>query len=202
VADNLITSGSIQPMIIVTPEGNSSYWINQANRGPRWGDYVSQDLVQEIDSTYRTVATREDRAIGGVSMGAHGALQLAMNTNEFGVVGAHSLVLRKYEEAFPIFGDRSYFDANDPVALCNKNEARVQDTVIWIDIGQDDKWRPAAEAFHQQLVSEGLLHSWHVNPGGHDGAYWSSNLNDYLKFYSRALAMPAAATSPASARAH
>lgn len=201
-ADNLISNGTIQPMIIVTPEGMSSYWINQANGGPRWGNYVSQDLVQEIDSTYRTVATREDRAIGGVSMGAHGALQLAMNTNEFGVVGAHSLVLRKYEEAFPIFGDRAYFDANDPVSLCNKYEARVQDTVIWIDIGQDDKWEPAAQAFHQQLMANGLLHTWHVNPGGHDGAYWSTNLDAYLQFYSHALAIPEGQASQVLARSN
>src|SRR5262249_787431 len=37
-ADRLITEGEIQPLIIVTPEGASSYWINQANKGPRWGD--------------------------------------------------------------------------------------------------------------------------------------------------------------------
>ncbi|HLF77322.1 MAG TPA: alpha/beta hydrolase-fold protein [Dehalococcoidia bacterium] len=198
VADSLMRSDAIQPMIIVTPEGSNSYWVNHANGGPGWGTYVSRDLVQEIDKTYRTAAGREYRAIGGSSMGGHGALQLAMNSNVFGVVGAHSVALRRYEETFPFFGDRAYFEAHDPVTLCKRQPTKAQDLVIWLDIGQDDRWLPAARAFHEQLASAGVLHTWHVSPGGHDADYWGAHLQEYLEFYSRALATPVSSNSSAA----
>ena len=198
VADVLIRNDEIQPMIIVTPEGGSSYWVNHANGGPRWGTYVSEDLVRELDKTYRTAPGREYRAIGGSSMGGHGALQLAMNSNVFGVVGAHSVALRRYEETFPFFGDKAYFDAHDPVTLCKRNPAKALNLVIWLDIGQDDRWLPAARAFHEQLNAAGIMHSWQVSPGGHDAEYWGGHVQEYLEFYSRALATPAAADSSAA----
>jgi S-formylglutathione hydrolase FrmB len=198
VADVLIRTEAIQPMIIVTPEGGSSYWVNHANGGPNWGTYVSEDLVQEIDKKYRSAPGKEYRAIGGSSMGGHGALQLAMNSNVFGVVGAHSVALRRYEETFPFFGDRAYFEAHDPVTLCKRNPAKALNLVIWLDIGQDDRWLPAAQTFHEQLTAAGIMHSWQVNPGGHDAEYWGAHVQEYLEFYSLALATPATADSNAA----
>jgi S-formylglutathione hydrolase FrmB len=189
-ADALIRSGAIQPMIIVTPDGQSSYYVDQANGGPRWGTFIARDLVQEVDRAYRTMPGREYRAIGGASMGAHGAFQLAMNSNAFGVVGAHSIALRKFQEALPMFADREHFEAHDPVALCKKYGGRALNIVIAIDIGADDRWLPAATTFHDQLKTAGILHSWTVNPGGHDSQYWGSHLVEYLDYYSQALAMP------------
>ncbi len=49
--DQLITSGSIQPLIVVMPQGDVGYWVNWANDGPRWGDYVAQDLRCHVDAT-------------------------------------------------------------------------------------------------------------------------------------------------------
>jgi enterochelin esterase-like enzyme len=186
-ADMLMNSGEIDPMIIVAPEGQSSYWVNHANNGPHWGDYITVDLVQEVDRDYRTIPDRASRAIGGVSMGGHGALQLAMNSDDFGVVGAHSVALRTYEQAFPMFGDRSYFEAHDPVHLCVKYAAHARSLKIWIDVGDTDPWNPAATAFHNLLVANGVPHEWNVYPGGHNVDYWRTHAPDYLRFYNRAL---------------
>ena len=38
--------------------------------------YIVKDLIGEIDAKYRTIATREGRAIAGLSMGGFGALEL------------------------------------------------------------------------------------------------------------------------------
>jgi enterochelin esterase-like enzyme len=189
-ADALIASGEIQPLIIVTPEGGRNYWVDHANNGPRWGTYITRDLVGEVDASYRTIRDRYARAIGGASMGGHGALQLAMNSNVFGVVGAHSVALRRQRDAFPFFGDPTYFEAHDPMSLYKQQSPRALQLVIWIDIGQDDMWMPAAKAFHEQLQAMSVLHEWQVNPGGHDANYWGAHLQEYLRFYSRALGGP------------
>ncbi|HEU5317841.1 MAG TPA: alpha/beta hydrolase-fold protein, partial [Chloroflexota bacterium] len=85
----------LEPMIVVLPQGEQSYWVNHADGGPRWADFVAVDLVADVDATFRTAPTREARAVGGLSMGGHGALQLAYNfADTFSVAGAHSPSLR------------------------------------------------------------------------------------------------------------
>ena len=44
-----------------------------------WGRYMAKDVIANVDARFRTLADAPHRAIGGVSMGAHGAIQLAMN---------------------------------------------------------------------------------------------------------------------------
>ncbi len=188
-ADQMMRGGEIRPFIIVLPQGDKEYWVDHANNGPRWGTYVTHDVVAEIDNHYRTLADRPHRAIGGLSMGGHGAMQLAINTPDlFSVVGAHSPALRTYENTFAFFGDRAYFDAHNPLALCKKYPKVVSRFKLWVDIGAADPWAPAAEAFHDQLVQLGIPHTWHEYAGGHSGDYWGDHADEYLQFYSESFA--------------
>ncbi len=186
VADDLIGGGTIQPLIIVLPSGEQSYWLNQANCGTRWGDYTAQEVVGQIDKTYRTIPNPTKRAVGGLSMGGHGALQLGFNyPNSFSIVGAHSPTLRDKDHKLDFFGDDYYFATIDPLSLARTKD--LQSYQIWLDIGQDDtEWRPRTEELHQVLLDRGKAHSWHLWPGGHGGAYWASHCIDYLQFYNAA----------------
>jgi len=90
-----IRDRSLNPFIAVLPEGEFGYWLNHAEEGYRWGDYLVQDLVAEVDAGYRTVPTPAGRAVGGLSMGGAGGLvQAFTHPAIFGVVGAHSPSLR------------------------------------------------------------------------------------------------------------
>jgi enterochelin esterase-like enzyme len=186
-ANDLIAAREIPPLIIVAPAGDRGYWVDHANGGPRYGSYISRDLISFIDKEYRTFAHRDFRAIGGISMGGHGALQLALNNpSTFGVVGAHSVALRRKEQAFDFFGDRQYFEAHDPVTLCQKDQGQARQLLIWLDIGANDHWYGAAKSFHELLVAQRIPHSWQVYDGGHDPSYWRRQLPDYLRFYGQA----------------
>ncbi len=53
--------------------------------------YITVDLVAHVDATYRTIAERRARGIGGLSMGGFGALQLAMRHRDlFAAAASHS----------------------------------------------------------------------------------------------------------------
>jgi S-formylglutathione hydrolase FrmB len=189
-ADQLMRAGTIPPFLIVLPQGDAGFWVNQANGGPQWGAYTAHDVVAEIDQHFRTVPDRAHRAIGGLSMGADGALQLAMNYPDvFSIAGADSPTLRPYKEMPPFFGDEAYFNAHDPVPLVQAHPDIAKTLRLWIDVGVDDPWLPSAEAFHQQLLRAGIPHEWHVWPGTHSGDYWSAHTADYLDFYGQALAL-------------
>lgn len=188
LTEELLRAGLIEPLIIVLPEGEDGYWMDHADGGPAWGTYVADDLVAEIDSHFRTIPTREARALGGNSMGGHGAMQLAMNYPErFGVVGMHSPTLHGFDTAPAYFGSRDYFETHDPGSLVKRNPAIARALRIWLDVGDRDNWNPIATGFHQELVDLQVPHEFHVFSGVHEDNYWTANLRAYIEFYSRAL---------------
>ena len=185
-ADYLWSDGRLEPFIIVLPEGSNSYFLNHADNGPRWADYLVEDLVRQIDTDFRTLPSAPYRAIGGLSMGGDGALQLALNYPAvFSIVGAHSPTTRlTYDQApGPFYGDQEYWQRHNPVWLIEQGFATSQR--IWIDIGQEDRWLPSARAIHTALLDAGLEHAYREYPGDHGGEYWIVNAVDYLQFYAQ-----------------
>ena len=69
------------PAIVVSPNGDSGYWSDWYNNGalgpPEYETYVIDQLIPLIDATFRTIPTKAERAITGVSMGGYGAAMLA-----------------------------------------------------------------------------------------------------------------------------
>lgn len=182
--DELITTGKSKSYIIVLPLGEQAYWVDWPNNGPRWGEYMAREVVDHIDGNYRTIPLKESRAIGGLSMGANGALQVAMSyPNVFGVVGAHSPTMRTYEQRLPWWGNRDWYARYDPVTMA-KSSSYLAEIKLWVDIGQDDKvWRARALELKQVLTGRKLNVKWTDFPGDHDGNYWSAHILDYLSWY-------------------
>ena len=89
-----IEARRVGPMIFVLPDARTKLgggWYTNSVTGGAWEDFVARDVVAHVDRTYRTIADRNGRAIGGQSMGAYGALRIAMNhTETFGSVVAIS----------------------------------------------------------------------------------------------------------------
>jgi S-formylglutathione hydrolase len=93
--DNMIGSGQIEPLIMVTPDGligpyAGSYWTNSDLYGP-FEDYVCRDVVAYMDSTYCTMPTRDFRCIQGLSMGGYGAMKIGLKHPEtYRALASHS----------------------------------------------------------------------------------------------------------------
>jgi S-formylglutathione hydrolase FrmB len=170
--------------------------VNHADGGPRWADYVVQDLVAHVDATYRTVPMRESRAIGGISMGGHGALQLALNNPTlFGAVGAHSPALRARDQAPVFLGGLMMalsptavppqaYAVRDPISLVGRAQQKLP---IWIDIGDSDRWHARADELRSALKVKGWEYVWSPAPGDHEDAYWARRLPEYIAWYRQRL---------------
>jgi enterochelin esterase-like enzyme len=186
-ADYLWAEQKLDRFIIVLPEGENSYFLNHAYGGTRWADYIAEDVVQEIDASYRTLADARHRAIGGLSMGADGALQIAMhNPDVFSIVGAHSPTTRlTYDQAPGFYGDEEYWEQNNPIWLIN-NTDDAAGLKIWVDIGKDDEWYPSGSALDEALTENGYAYQYHQYVGGHSAEYWIGNSPAYLRFYASA----------------
>jgi enterochelin esterase-like enzyme len=183
-ADRMIVAGEIPPMILVMPDGGGqTYWANWSDDGPRWADYVVEDVVPTIDTRYRTLPVRTSRAIGGLSMGGMGALDLAFqHPDVFGVVGGHSPSVRlQPDPALWFLADQNFWD-NNPIWLA-QHQSGLEALQIWLDAGTDDVWLPNIEAVRDALVEQNLHVSWHNFPGPHEAEYWIEHVPDYLQFY-------------------
>ncbi|HMC00748.1 MAG TPA: alpha/beta hydrolase-fold protein, partial [Flavobacteriaceae bacterium] len=79
--DKLITFGIVRPMIIVMPDAcnqfGGSMYTNSITTG-YWEDFITNDLIDFVDSNYRSIPNRESRGIAGHSMGGYGAIKIAM----------------------------------------------------------------------------------------------------------------------------
>jgi enterochelin esterase-like enzyme len=187
-ADRMMSAGDIPPMIIVMPDdGEATYYANWSEGGPRWGDYLTQDVVATIDDRYRTIDDPASRAIGGLSMGGLGALNLALqHPNEFGVVGAHSPSVRLEPDPTLWFLVGQNFWDNNPVWLV-QHRGGLDGLQIWLDAGTEDIWLPNIEVVHTALVNQGVSVDYHEFPGPHEAEYWIEHVPDYLRFYAAAL---------------
>ncbi|MEA2418423.1 MAG: hypothetical protein QOE60_629, partial [Thermoleophilaceae bacterium] len=75
-----LTAG--RDLIVVMPAGGRggfyTNWFNNGAQGqPRWEDWHVDQLIPWVDSHYRTLDTRRERAIAGLSMGGFGAFTYA-----------------------------------------------------------------------------------------------------------------------------
>lgn len=167
-ANELIGSGQTAPFIIVMPYDHYSL-------RPTVGffdDAFLGELIPWIDKNYRTIADREHRAIGGLSRGASWAIHFALTEPDlFGAIGGHSPPVF-IEEAKKVV---EWLDAIAPSQMPR----------FWLDIGDRDTQNimQSSEFFEELLSERDIPHEWHLFPGNHSEEYWSSHVEDYLRWY-------------------
>lgn len=183
--------------IIVAPEGGNHYWMNEALTGERWGDLITQELVDWMETSYRVFRQPHGRLIAGISMGGHGAFQLSLNHPEiFGAVAGHSPVFRTEQEAnedfHEQFGTGEQYLNRDPFSLIQVKGKRLG-VPLWIDMGGADSWLQNTQKFGNLLLSLNekiTLRIGSDSEGRHELSYWRKNLPTYLEWYSEHLQAP------------
>ena len=194
--DRLIATGAIPPVIAALPAGSDhpeddNEWADSEVRvGERWESFLASDLVRWLDARYRTTARRAGRAIGGDSMGAFGAMNVALHhRDEFAAVSAWS----------------GYFNANTPsvhhpgsplwrayspqlYAGSLQPPLRSLHPRISFYVGGHDQFAAENVAFDRRLTSLGVPHRFALVRGaGHGWDLWSSHFDSELKFLARGL---------------
>ena len=207
--DSTIRAGRVSPMIVIMPNGlrgNTMYCDSRDGRYPV-ETVIIKDLIPHVDATYRTVASREGRAVEGFSMGGFGAAHFGFKYPElFGVISIQAppllgpeltspLPVRAWSRLFPtaMGGDLEYFRANDPFSLVVENAEALRDrTLIRIVCHvEDENWlAPRCEALHQLLMQQMIPHEFYFlsNVKSHNRGQVLDTLGDSeFTFFSSAL---------------
>lgn len=181
--------------IIVCPDGNIGSWYfdSPIDSNYRYETHITVELIQFIDSHYRTIADKKGRAITGLSMGGHGALYLALkHPNIFGAAGSISggVDLGQSKSKFEIMqriGDTITNAANwHDMTVINLIEQYTNTSVkIIFDCGNKDIFIEGNRHLHQKMNSLGIPHSYTERPGEHNWDYWKNSIPYQLLYFKR-----------------
>lgn len=191
------------PMIVVMPSVLRGWYTNShANPQHAYEDHIIKDVVGFVDRTFPTIARREGRAIGGLSMGGYGALKLAFKYPEmFCSANSHSGAMmtpmwkkepRKEEfapiltECEAVFGPKHFGGPNDLEALAKKCSPKLRPAVRF-DCGVDDFLLEHNRHFHAYLTKQKFAHEYEEFAGAHTWDYWDLHVREAIAFHRRTL---------------
>lgn len=178
--------GDRAPAVVFPNGSESSYWHDRASG--RWSRYVLDEVIPEGLARAKIADNRV--AIGGISMGGFGALHLTrLAPRRFCATGAHSpAIFRSSSETAPgAFDNSADFARNDLIRHAARKPKRFSRTRLWLDVGRLDPFVGGARSFTSNLRRNGVRVNFKLWPGAHDGAYWRSHWDEYLRFYARNL---------------
>ena len=150
-------------MIVVMPAADRNYTSQSGEAQTRYHDFVAGDLVDYVDSHYRTMASQQGRAIGGISMGGRIAIMTALqHPARFGAVGALSPAVRM-----------------DADAAVQKAEGSV--TYFYVSCGTRDSLLPANRDFVALLKQHHVAHDFkEIQGGDHAWNVWDPELGVFF----------------------
>ena len=171
-AETAIHTKQSPPFIIVMPAGG--YLANNSSGGPySFEGMVMSELMPHIEANYCAWAESTGRAIGGLSRGGYWALEIAFrHASEIGSVGAHSAAL----------ADTHAGPALNPQHTALTSE--LGNLRIYMDIGANDWFIPNIRKLHEDMDAAGIDHTWVLNEGIHEDAYWADHVAEYITWYS------------------
>ncbi|MCC7498845.1 MAG: hypothetical protein IT160_14785 [Bryobacterales bacterium] len=178
-AYSAIAAGQLGPLIIVFVNGLAQSCYLDSSDGKYMSEtYIIRELIPHIDSTYRTIATRDGRGISGMSMGGFGCLHLAFKYPEVfsSVVSYGATLLDPNDERARSFRRMLNFDVSElmaehPFALARKHADALRGHMgIRIVCGTRDKTMlPSNRQLHELLSEIGIDHEYEeLSPYGHD----------------------------------
>lgn len=202
--EDLWQQDRIREFLIVTPDGDTSFYINSRDGHERYEDFLVREFIPFIERNYRIKSERKDRGIGGVSMGGYGALHLAFRYPQlFTSVSANSAALMeklpdvrfadpRHSPLLRVLGafgsppDAAYWERNNPFTLVRT--ARLAGLKIYFDCGTEDDYgfEDGAQKLDELLNSLHIPHEFHLYPGGHNAIYFAQHMPAALEFHSRA----------------
>jgi len=190
--DNLIAQGKAEPMIVVMTNGNVS---QEAAPGKGPAGFVKPtfmlphtmdgkfeetfiDVMTFVEDNYRTIETKEGRAIAGLSMGGFHTANISMYyPNTFDYIGLFSSAL----------GVRPMGTSNSPVYQ-NVDEKLKQQMdngykLYWMGMGVDDMPMiyNGNRDFRKKMDDMGMKYVYVETEGGHTWNNWRNYLSIFAQ---------------------
>lgn len=186
--DNMIAEGTAKPMIVVMPYGNPMAKIAEQTGKDKPADVMSRDgddalrrmklfetdlitnIIPYTEKNYRTIANRDNRAIGGFSRGGGQTLRAAFNNvDKFAYVCSYASYISPAEM------DKSFTNITSNPAKTNKDFK-----LLFSGIGTEDFLYKGTVEWENYLKEKKINYKSYVTDGGHTWMNVKKYLNETL----------------------
>jgi enterochelin esterase family protein len=197
ILDNLIAAGSSQPMIVVMaygyarragqpvpdltgkPPGSPERAKAMLDMASAFEADVTEALIPFVDSTFRTMADRDHRAMAGLSMGGMQTFHVTLHHLDlFSYIGGFSGAGAAQMLAGEKMDSRTAYNGAfaDPAAFAKKVR------LLWLGVGTDEpeRMREGIRGLHASLTEANIAHVYWESPGtDHEWQTWRRDLKDF-----------------------
>ncbi len=186
ILDNLIAQGKAKPMIVVMTNGNAAQEAapGESSLGfaapsmqlPKTmeGSFETAfpDVVKFIDKNYRTIKSKQGRAIAGLSMGGYHSMHISKQYPDmFNYVGLFSAAIMPDKNVkSPIYDD---------LEGKLKTQFAKKPALYWIGIGNTDFLYKANEEYRKMLDEKGYKYTYYETGEGHIWKNWRIYLTEF-----------------------
>lgn len=186
--DNMIAEGKAKPMIVVMPYGNPLAKIAEQTGKDKPADVMTRDgedalrraklfetdiinnIIPFTEKNYRTLNTRENRAIGGFSRGGGQTLRTAFNNvDKFAYVCSYASYISPAEM------DKSFTHIT-----ANPDKTNKDFKLIFSGIGTEDFLYKGTTEWESYLKDKKINFKSYVTDGGHTWMNVKKYLNETL----------------------
>jgi enterochelin esterase family protein len=191
ILDNLIAAGKAKPMIMVMPAGHTSAGFGGGgiNRAiDEFGEDFVKDIMPYVESHYRVLTGRKERAIAGLSMGGMQTLNIGFSQlDKFAYIGVFSSGIFGGGPRTPAAAGAPPAPAVSPIEEWEKKRAATLDDaklkqglkLLWIATGKDDFLLKTSQATVEMLKKHGFTPAYKESEGAHTWLVWRNYLNEF-----------------------
>ncbi|HEX8355710.1 MAG TPA: alpha/beta hydrolase family protein [Pyrinomonadaceae bacterium] len=198
------------PFIIVVPEGRDGWYTDSATvPNEKFESYFIEELIPDVERRFRAIASREGRAVAGLSMGGYGSLKFGLkHPGLFAFVGSTSGALGAAswlpDEKLPAFVRPSIARVYGPADAPDNETRRANDIFrlvreltpertkalpfLYLDCGTEDFLIGGNRDFSALLIEKKVPHEFRQLPGGHTWPYWDRQAREILRLAAEKLA--------------
>ena len=188
ILDNLIAKGKAKPMIVVMTNGNVTQKAapGESERGMYKPSFMEDtrmngefeaafpDVIKFVESNYRTLNNKANRAIAGLSMGGFHSMYISLNfPDKFDYVGLYSAAIMP-----PQPGVTSPMYENMDEKL--KVQFAKPPKLYWIACGNTDFLFEANTNFRKMLEEKKYPFVYRESPEGHIWKNWRIYLTEFV----------------------
>ena len=186
-----VSNFALQGLILVMPEGESSYYLNAAGaEKEKFEDFITHDLIADGEARFPVRKDRAGRAIVGVSMGGYAAVEYALSRPDlFAFAGGISpaidvpsrhFSLQRAEQGWRfrrIFGPAGSKErqARDPFVQVNSADPAAT-PYLYLTAGEQEALAGPNRRFAKRLGERRFAYEFHTKPGGHDWTEWETQM--------------------------
>ena len=169
---------------VIMPDGGRSFYSDM-KYGMNYYSYIARELPQIIEGMFNVSNRREDRYIGGLSMGGYGALKIALEEREryaaaFGLSPVADIRNNNFTETLiPVFGE-SIPDEADLFYLAKKHDTDKVKPRLYVTVGKDDFMYDDNVRLNKHLKNLNYDYRYVETPGSHSWELWDKTVQEAL----------------------